>query len=115
MSLDMGRAATWMEEGEDIGLKGGNDQSYRGGILVLGAVGPWEAWCGLVLLPGGVQRCWSDTCACVHVPVNQGLRGPGVASCTSSAVQGDGKILLRSVGFRKGHIGNSLVVQWLGL
>lgn len=74
----MGRAATWMEEGEDIGLKGGNDQSYRGGILMLGAAGPWKAWRGLVLLPGGVQRCWSNTCACVHVPVNQGLRGPGV-------------------------------------
>ena len=59
-------------------------------------------------------ECWSDTCAGVHVPVNQGLHGPGVSSRTSSAVQGD-KIFLRSVGFRKGHIGNSLVVQWLGL
>ena len=114
MSSDMGRAATWMEEGEDVGLEGGNDQSYRGGILMLGAAGPRKAQRGLVLAGRGAL-CWSDTCAGVHVPVNQGLLGPGVSSRTSSAVQGDGKIFLRSLGFRKGHIGNSLVVQWLGL
>ena len=39
-------------------------------------------------------ECWSDTCAGVHVPVNQGLHGPGVSSRTSSAVQGDGRYSL---------------------
>lgn len=92
--------------GEDVGLEGGNDQSYRGGILMLGAAGPTEGTAWPCLSREGAL-CWSDMCAGVHVPANQRTPRPGVSSRTSSAVQGDGKIFLRSVGFRKGHIGNS--------
>ena len=58
----------WVEEGEDIGLEGGNDQSYRGGVLMLGAAGPWKAQHGLVLLPGGVRSAGATpvlVCMCL--------------------------------------------------
>ena len=100
-----GRILGWRVE--TIRAKRRNSDAWSCGT-VEGTVGPClTAWRG--------AECWSDTCAGVHVPVNQGPHGPGVSSRPSSAVPGDGKIFLRSVGFRKGHIGNSLALQWLGL
>ena len=39
-----------------------------GGILMLGAAGPWKAQCGLVLLPGGVRSAGATpvlVCTCL--------------------------------------------------